>query len=238
MLSVKTIVTSLFSLGLVSGAFIGEASAAPSSAGAKHGEGKVERLCKRLECTDSQRAKIASISGKLAESSKADRQAIRDLKTKLADELAKDKPSQTTVSQIFADTDRRQDAIQQRTKTALLETHALLTSAQRVELAKVVERRGAKGIFGGKGKGKGKHKHGKHAKNGKHAKHTKNSKNGEHGEHGEHGKNGKHDEHAGKNGKKNGKNGKNGKNRADRRSNTKGAKAIQAVHRSATDQRG
>ena len=166
MLSVKTIVTSLFSIGLVSGAFVGDASAAPAKAGAKQGKGKVERLCKHLECTDAQRTKIASISKKLAESSKTDRSAMRNLKSKLADEIAKDTPSQAAVNQIFADMDRRQDALQLRSKTALLETHALLTSAQRVELAELVERRGAKGIFGGKGKKGKKGKHGKKGKKG------------------------------------------------------------------------
>ncbi len=177
MLSVKTIVTSLFSIGLVSGAFIGDASAAPAKTGAKHGQGKVERLCKRLECTDTQKTKIASISSKLAESSKTDRQAMKNLKAKLADEIAKDTPSQAAVSQIFADMDRRQDAIQGRTKTALLETHALLTSAQRVELAELIERRGAKGIFGGKQGKKGKKgKKGKQGKQGKQGKKTQEGK--------------------------------------------------------------
>ena len=154
-------------------------SAAPGKAGAKQGKGKVERLCKRLECTDAQKTKIASISSKLAESSKVDRKAMKNLKTKLADEIAKDTPSKAAVSQIFADMDRRQDAIQERSKTALLETHALLTSAQRVELAELVERRGAKGIFGGK-KGK-KGKKGKQGKQGKKGKQSKQGKQGKQG---------------------------------------------------------
>ena len=167
-----TIVTSLFSLGLVGGAFASEARAEPPGAQGHHGKGKVERLCKRLECTDNQLTKIKAIGKKLREAGKADHQAMRNLKSKLADEIAKDKPNRATLGQIYNQMDRHHDALQKRGQAALLETHALLTSEQRVELAEIIEHRGPRGIFGG---------HGKHGKKGKRGKHGKKGKRGKEG---------------------------------------------------------
>jgi hypothetical protein len=191
MLTLKsTILTSLLSIGLIGGAFEGDAGAKPAATTAVKAKakadakgpragGSIERLCNRLECTSEQRTKLKAIGSKLAQDGKADRQTMKSLKSKLAVEFAKDAPNKRTLAQLFADMDKRQDAMQSRTQAALLEVHAVLTPAQRVELAEMIERRGPQAVFGGKG-GKGhkggkskKAKSGKQAKNGKRGKQAK-----------------------------------------------------------------
>ncbi|MCB9703173.1 MAG: periplasmic heavy metal sensor [Myxococcales bacterium] len=163
MLSLKTtILTSLLTLGLVGGALEGEAAAGEPGGG---GHSKVERLCKRLECSADQTTQLQAIGKRVAEESRGDREALKTLKGQLAAEIAKDRPSEATLKKIFADMNRRQDAIQGRMQAALIEAHKLLTSSQRAELAKMIEKRGPKAMFfggghggkghGGKGKGHG-----------------------------------------------------------------------------------
>ncbi|MCA9657666.1 MAG: periplasmic heavy metal sensor [Myxococcales bacterium] len=195
MLTLKsTILTSLLSIGLIGGAFEGDAGAKPAATTAVKAKakadakgpragGNIERICNRLECTSEQRTQLQSIGTKLAEESKGDRQTMKSLKSKLAAEFAKDAPNKRTLAQLFADMDQRQDSMQSRTQAALLEVHAVLTPAQRVELAEMIERRGPQAVFGGKGhkghmggKGKKGGKDGKQSKKGKDGKQAKNGK--------------------------------------------------------------
>lgn len=92
----------------------------------------------------------------LREQTKADREAVEEMRRELAQEYAKDSPDTAKMERLFAAIEARQDAISETRFDAWVRVHAELTPEQRAKAAQ----RMAKGK-GGKGKGKGKHGKGK-----------------------------------------------------------------------------
>lgn len=119
-----------------------------------------ERLCKKLSCTDAQKAQVAAILTDLKTDTKADREAIRALHGKVMAEYAKAKPDQAEMKVAYAKIDAHRASIRDHVHDAAMELHALLNPTQRQELAEMLGERGLEKMLKGGG-------HGRHGKGGK-----------------------------------------------------------------------
>ncbi|WP_157595433.1 Spy/CpxP family protein refolding chaperone [Plesiocystis pacifica] len=105
----------------------------------------------------------------LREQTKADREAVEEMRRELAQEYAKDSPDTAKMERLFAAIEAREDAISETRFDAWVRVHAELTPEQRAKAAqRMAKGKGGKGKHGkakpgkgkpGKGKGKGKGHH-------------------------------------------------------------------------------
>ncbi len=113
-------------------------------------------MCAKLSCTDQQEQELRAIKAEVRSDSKGDREAIKRLHGQLAAEFAKDTPDEDAMRQVQQQIESHQRDLHDRGFDAMMEVHALLDSDQRAKLAKVMERRGMRGLMGGR---KGRHHH-------------------------------------------------------------------------------
>lgn len=101
----------------------------------------------------------------LREQTKADREAVEEMRRELAQEYAKDSPDTAKMERLFAAIEAREDAISETRFDAWVRVHAELTPEQRAKAAqRMAKGKGGKGKHG-KGKpGEGKGKPGKGGK--------------------------------------------------------------------------
>lgn len=161
MFTISSIAASLSALALAgtvaTGTSTPDTGKAKQDRGAKR-HGKIERLCKRLECTPQQRDQLAEIARELRTDLRQGREAMKSAKAALADEYRKPTPDESNMKRQYAAMDRHRQAQRDRTHAALMSAHAVLTPEQRSKLANRIEKRGPKAVLGGKGKAKAKHK--------------------------------------------------------------------------------
>lgn len=144
------------------------APAAADEPGAHAGRhGKRAGMCERLACTDDQRVRIDAIRDAHREDSKDERAAVKDLRRALKAEESKPSPNAEELARLRAALDTATLALAQERHETKAEVAAVLTPAQREQLAAMKgKHEGKKGKHGkahGKGK-QGKGKDGKQAK--------------------------------------------------------------------------
>lgn len=137
----------------------------PGLAHAKKGEGKhqkrVAKMCEKIQCSDQQEREIGQVFQQMHIDTKADRAAIKDLRKQMADEWAKDRPSEATLESLAKKVAAHEQNIADRRMDAMMELHGVLDAEQRKQVAAQLM----------KGKdGKGKEGKGKKAKKAKKAK--------------------------------------------------------------------
>lgn len=142
----------------------------PGAHAGRHGKGA--GMCERLECTDEQRVRIDAIRDAHREDSKDERAEVKNLRSALKAEESKANPDAEELARLRAALDTAKLALEQERHETKAEVAAVLTPAQREQLAamKAEHRKGKKGKDG-KAHGKGKKgERGKaHAKLGKKA---------------------------------------------------------------------
>lgn len=133
---------------------LGAGAAGPGKGGPGfEGRGFGARMCAHLECTDTQKEQLRAVMKEMREDIKPDREAIRDLRKKMGEEFAKEKPSEKQLRSLQAQIAKHHGEIADRRLDAMLEVHGLLDAEQRKKLAEKM----AKGKRG---------KHGKHHRRG------------------------------------------------------------------------
>jgi len=145
----------LFTFGLA-GALVDApaTTAAPPAASAKANEGPAKRLCEKLSCTAAQKTEVQSITKELVTDTQPDRESIRRLQRKLADEIAKAKPSEPAIDALAGELAKHQSEMTKRGLDAVLELHAVLDAGQRKLLADIVAEHGVRALVGRRMDGK------------------------------------------------------------------------------------
>ena len=123
--------------------------------------------CARLQCTDDQADELRELFAELRDDSKADREAISTLRKQLATEWAKDAPDEDAMARIEGQIRQHHEALAAMMHDTMMEVHAVLTPAQRQELAKTLEHGGFRRLFGPRHGKRGKAKKGSNGKKGK-----------------------------------------------------------------------
>lgn len=103
--------------------------------GKGHGHAKIERMCEKIACTEDQAQDIEQIFKQLHIDSKSDREAIQELRKQLASEWTSDKPDELELASLTEKIDAHERNVSDRRMEAMLELHALLTPAQREQIA-------------------------------------------------------------------------------------------------------
>ncbi|MEZ4428942.1 MAG: Spy/CpxP family protein refolding chaperone [Nannocystaceae bacterium] len=156
----------------------GDHEGAEHKGGKRHGFG-LQRICKKIECTDQQLAQIRDlVEAQRGPSEGAPRDELGAANKALAAAFATDGFSQADIDRHHEAMQRVHEAHEQQMDALIVQVHALLTPDQRELVAHKIERRGLRALMGGK--------HGKHGKHGK--RHGKRGRHGERGDHGERGK--------------------------------------------------
>lgn len=115
--------------------------------------------CAMLECTDDQRSELQAAFKEAREDNKADREAIKRLRGKLAAEWVKDAPDEAAMKKLEAEIRTHHAAMADRMHDAMMEVHGILDAEQRTKMAEAMEKRG--GLFGGRQGGRHKGPRGK-----------------------------------------------------------------------------
>ncbi|MGB1016640.1 MAG: Spy/CpxP family protein refolding chaperone [Nannocystaceae bacterium] len=157
----------LLALGFVGSLGMSTASAKPADGAGKHKRDRIERLCKKIACTDGQRTQLKAIHKDAAKSHKGKSEQARQLKAQMAAEFRKQNPSERVLTDISNKLAQHKDAKRAARIKMMLKVHRILNPEQREQLAKVLEKRGPGALMG---KGKGKRKHAKRGKQGKRGK--------------------------------------------------------------------
>lgn len=144
---------SLLAIGFVSGLGMSTASAKPADAKGKKGN-RIERLCKKIECTASQKTQLQSIHKDAKANKKGQREQVRQLKAQMAAEFRKQNPSERVLNDISNKLAKHHDKQRAERIKLMLKVHRILTPQQREKLATMLEKRGPGALMGG-GKGKG-----------------------------------------------------------------------------------
>ena len=175
----RKLTAGLLTLGILGGLGAGTAHAAKGPEGKRAGKGKVERICKRLECSDDQREQIGAILKDSKGQNKAKGEQMQQLKAQLAAEYRKARPNEAEMRRIYAQMDAlRAEKRDAKHKTAM-RIHQVLTPDQREKVARAIEKKGINALLGkGHGKQGKKGKKGKKGKQGKQGKQGKKGKKG------------------------------------------------------------
>lgn len=146
-------------------ALIGAGSAAFAKPAGSQADGpRRGGLCAKLSCTDTQREELREIMVELRADTKGDREAIKRLRGKLAEQFAKEAPDEAAMRAIQAELATHEKELRERGFDAMMEVHGLLDASQRAQLAEVMKHRGPRALMG---RGKRGHKRGKDGKRAK-----------------------------------------------------------------------
>lgn len=108
---------------------------AVAAAGKGRGEAKLARMCEQISCTEQQREDIARVLKQLRQDSKADRQAIRELRKRMADEWKAPEVDERELAKLGDEIAAHERNVADRRIEAMLELHAILTPEQREQVA-------------------------------------------------------------------------------------------------------
>lgn len=136
----KLVMTAMFGL-----AMFGAGDAAAAREGGPRHEQRAGKLCQRLECSDAQKARFKEIREANKPAVKAERAAIRDLKTQLVAEYRKESLDPAKVKALREQLDARKAAMKSKREAMKAQIEAVLTPAQRAKLAELKAERGPKG---------------------------------------------------------------------------------------------
>ncbi|KPJ66099.1 hypothetical protein AMJ44_08975 [candidate division WOR-1 bacterium DG_54_3] len=101
-------------------------------------EQRSERIAKRLELTEEQKAKFKDQREKMQKYVEGTRDEFRELGKKLKTELEKDNPNRATVQSLIRKIGQKQTEMQLRRMDSLLELRKILTSEQRQKFKKML----------------------------------------------------------------------------------------------------
>lgn len=148
----KTLMTAVFGIAML-GAGTGQAAPAGGAPQKEH-RGIGEKMCERLSCTDAQKAELKKIRDATRPKIQAEREAMRGIKGEIAAEFRKDRLDNARLKALYGQLDARKDTIEGLRRGMMTQIHAVLTPAQREQMARAFERRGD-GKHGGKRGGHG-----------------------------------------------------------------------------------
>ena len=161
----KTSIMSALSVAALGGALLASPTAeARSPQGkAKHQRGdRVERLCKLVECTDAQQAKLTKIHDSAKEDFQKSRAKQKDLRERIAAESNKKNPSDKKIERLREQMKNNREATKAQRERVKGQVAKVLTDEQERKLKKAMAKRANK-----RGDNKGKRPHaGKKGKRG------------------------------------------------------------------------
>jgi Spy/CpxP family protein refolding chaperone len=104
-------------------------------------QGRGEKVCERLACSDAQKAQIKQIREVVKTKVAGEKTAIRELRKQIAAEYRKDKLDQARLGDLYRQLDARRSTVESARRAAKAQIHGLLTPEQRTKFA--AEKQGA-----------------------------------------------------------------------------------------------
>lgn len=101
-------------------------------------EQRIERIAKRLELTEEQKAKFKDHREKMKKYMEEEREGVKGLGEKLKAELQKDNPDRATVQSLIRKISQKQTEMQIKRMDSLLELRKTLTPEQRKKFKKML----------------------------------------------------------------------------------------------------
>lgn len=129
----------LFSLlcGLL---LISTTSAAAPQQSKQSKPGPANRICQRLDCSDSQREEVGASLKQLRQQQRGAKERMRALSEKVSAELKRARPDESVISDTYAEVDRLHLALRDAVHESVMSIHETLNARQRERAAPMLTR--------------------------------------------------------------------------------------------------